>query len=203
MERLEVFADVSCPFAHVGLQRIVAERTRRGLHQPRLHVRPWPLELVNGSPLTGDALAPKIEALRTQVAPDLFTGFDPTRFPVTTLPVLAAEAAAHATDPEVGERFSLAVRTALFEHGIDPSAPEHLARLLADHGIAPDAVDPTAVTAGWTEGRERGVLGSPHFFAGEHSWFCPSLTIRHDADGYDIAFDVAGLEAFLADAFGR
>ena len=111
------------------------------------------------------------------------------------------EAAAQRADPEVGERFSLAIRSLLFESGLDPSAPEALAGLLADHGIAPSAVDADAVRSGWDEGRERGVVGSPYFFAGDRGWFCPSLDIHHDDDGWEVGFDAQGLDAFLATVF--
>src|SRR5206468_3084962 len=49
---IEVFADVRCPFTHVGLTRFVARRHELGRREPRLRVRAWPLELVNGEPLS-------------------------------------------------------------------------------------------------------------------------------------------------------
>ena len=30
----------------------------------------------------------------------------------------------------------------------------------------------------WERGKAHGVQGSPHFFAGDHDWFCPTLLIR-------------------------
>jgi predicted DsbA family dithiol-disulfide isomerase len=200
-ERLEVFADISCPFTHVGLRRLVTERERRGRSSPRLHVRAWPLELVNGEPLAGAALEPKVEALRATVAPELFTGFSPRRFPQTTLPALAAEAAAQALDPVIGERLSLRLRTVLFEEGRDPSDPKLLAELLAEHGVDPSAVHPSAVEESWREGERRGVVGSPFFYVGSAGWFCPSLAITHDDTGYDISIDTTSLEGFLESVF--
>lgn len=202
VDRLEVFADISCPFAYVGVTRLVAERAERGFDRPLLAVRAWPLQLVNGEPQTGPSLVEEIEALRRSVAPELFTGFDPDRFPRTTLPALAAEAAAQATGPEVGERFSLAVRHALFEEGADIADPSVLADLLAAHDVDPGSVDPDAVPRSHAEGAERGVVGSPHFFAGDDGWFCPALTIRHDESGVDIEVDVDTLRAFYDRIFG-
>ncbi|MFZ4518319.1 MAG: disulfide bond formation protein DsbA, partial [Microthrixaceae bacterium] len=72
MPTIEVFADVSCPFAHVGLRRVVQERDRRGRTDVVLRVRAWPLEVVNGEALDGPHVAEKVDALRAQVAPDLF-----------------------------------------------------------------------------------------------------------------------------------
>ena len=60
MDVIEVFADIACPFAHVGLRRFVTERERRGLDRPRLRVRAWPLELVNGKPFDGHALVEEL-----------------------------------------------------------------------------------------------------------------------------------------------
>ena len=51
MDALEVFADVCCPFTHVGLRRIVRRRAELGRDDVVLVVRAWPLELVNGVPL--------------------------------------------------------------------------------------------------------------------------------------------------------
>jgi predicted DsbA family dithiol-disulfide isomerase len=201
MKVIEVFADVSCPFAHVGLNRVLDARSRTGSSVPAVRVRAWPLELVNGVPLTGAGIVEKVDALRSSVAPDLFSGFDPAAFPTSTVPLLAAEAAAHDLGAVVGERFSVRVRELLFEQGVDPSTPEVFAELLREHGI--DVADVVLARPGadHSEGVARGVQGSPHFFAGEASWFCPSLHIAHDEDGYDISFDSAAFEAFAAVAF--
>ena len=48
---VEVFADVLCPFTHVGLPRFVDRRRALGRADVTLQVRAWPLEIVNGQPL--------------------------------------------------------------------------------------------------------------------------------------------------------
>ena len=190
MERLEVFADITCPFTHVGLRRFVAERARRGVPEPVLHVRAWPLELVNGTPFTGDALAPKIAALRDSVAPELFTGFRPDALPSTTIPLLADVAAAYRRSPDEGERRSLEVRDAIFERGSVP-----------DPGESTEA-DLATVQADYDEGRARGVQGSPHFFTANGDFFCPSLDITHEGGGLQISFDAEGFSSFMDAVFG-
>jgi predicted DsbA family dithiol-disulfide isomerase len=199
---VEVFADVACPFAYVGLHRFRAYRCRRGKTEPILRVRAWPLELVNGTALDGPSLRPKIEALRAFVAPDLFVGFDASTFPATTLPAMAAEAAAYRHGAELGERFGLAVRHALFEDGLDVSDEAVLRRLCQSLG-APDPtdVDRAAVSDDFSEGKRRGVVGSPHFFTAQGDFFCPSLDIAHGQNGYEVSFDRAGFEKFVAAAF--
>ena len=74
-DQIEVYADIWCPFAYVGLQRLAIHRDR--VHSStRLRVRPWPLELINGTPMEAEAVDHKVADLRAQVAPDLFVGFD-------------------------------------------------------------------------------------------------------------------------------
>ena len=83
---IEVFADVGCPFTHVGLRRMVDRRDELGRTDVVLRVRAWPLEHVNHTPLDPAFIAEEVAAIRVQVAPDLFTGFVPGAFPATSLP---------------------------------------------------------------------------------------------------------------------
>ena len=200
---VEVFADVACPFTHAGLLRISAWRTDHGLTEPLVRVRAWPLELVNGGRLQGSAIAPKVAALRAGVTPDLFAGFDPNRFPPTSLPAMVSEAAAYRRAPTVGEQFSFAVRTALFEDGLDIADPDVLRAIRKDVGAPdPTSEDEATVMADYEEGRRRGVIGSPHYFTGDGGFFCPSLRIEHRAHGaLDVGFDVDGFQQFIAAAF--
>jgi predicted DsbA family dithiol-disulfide isomerase len=198
---VEVFADVACPFTHVGLRRITAHRDANA-PGATLRLRAWPLELVNGVGLAGPALAPKVAALRAGVAPDLFAGFDPDRFPGTTLPAMASEAAAYRVDDATGERFARLVRDALFEQGLDVADHEVLHRLREAAGVPdPTAGDEAQVRTDFEEGRARGVQGSPHFFTPGGDFFCPSLDITHPDGRLEIAFDRDGFDAFVAAAF--
>lgn len=201
MDAIEVYADVRCPFAHVGIRRVHERRLAEG--GPPLRVRAWPLELVNQAPLDGAMIATEVEAIRQQVAPDLFAGFDPGSWPETSLPALALTSAAYAVDDATGERMALAVRDALFEDSRDIADPAVLAALAAEHGVAaPPAGHHDVVVAEWQAGQERGVVGSPHFLVGGKGFFCPGLDIHHDDDGFRIARDVEAFGAFVADAFG-
>lgn len=203
MRTIEVFADVACPYAHVGLHRFRSFRAHQGHPGPRLRVRAWPLELINGAPFDGAEMTTKVEALRASVAPDLFTEFDANRFPTTSISAMVSEAAAYRTSPECGERFSLAVRRALFEGGLDVSKGSVLRDLRDQHGVLePIAADEVAVGADLTEGRRRGVTGSPHFFSEKGDFFCPSLEIVRVPDGLHVEFDVEGFQRFVTAVFG-
>ena len=64
MSVLEVYADIWCPFAYVGLHCVAARRSERGRDDVLLDIRAWPLELVNGAPLDPDTT--RLPCPRTQ-----------------------------------------------------------------------------------------------------------------------------------------
>ena len=197
---IEVFADIWCPFAHVGLRTIQEERARAGREDVAIWVRAWPLELVNGAPLDAPTTAEHVDELRGQVAPDLFRHFDTATFPTSTLDALALANRAYRAEPQVGELVSFALRQALFEEGRDVSDSATLQQIAHTLGVAmPDDSDSARVVADWHEGERRGVLGSPHFFCGDVDVFCPSLTIMKDpGKGISIHKDTSKLTDFLA-----
>ncbi|MCB1285150.1 MAG: DsbA family protein [Microthrixaceae bacterium] len=202
MTTIEVFADVGCPFAHISLHRFVARRAEMGRSDVRLHVRAWPLELVNATPMDPEFIAEEIDEIRPQVAQDLFVGFAAAAFPSTSLPALALEAAAYGVDSTVGEAVSLELRDRLFERGENIADPAVLADIAAAHAIAYDPTDLSAPERDHREGAERGVIGSPHFFTPAGSFFCPALDIGRNDEGHLVAAsDLTGFEAFLATCF--
>lgn len=203
MSAIEVYADVWCPFAHVGLHYVVERRSALGRGDVLLDIRAWPLELVNGAPLDPDITASHVRELRSQVAPYLFGGFDPDHFPTTSLLALACAHAAYRQDPKTGEAMSLALRDALFEDGLDISQPAVLSELADSLNVGPyDAADNEGVRRHWEDGVRRGVRGSPHFYCGDVDAFCPSLDISRDAEGaLKVRKDTAVLNSLLANCF--
>jgi predicted DsbA family dithiol-disulfide isomerase len=190
-----------CPFTHVGLLRLV-ERRRDVASPVVLRVRAWPLELVNGAPLTADVVGEAVRALQEQVAPDFFAGFDATQFPTSSLLAMALAATAYRRSALLGERVSLALRHALFEEGRNVAATNVLADVADAHHLPqPDVEDRAAASNDWHEGRRRGVQGSPHFFVGDEGFFCPALKITHIGDHLHITNDPTAFEAFAAQAF--
>lgn len=196
---IEVYADIWCPFTHVGLRAVARRRNLLGRDDATIRVRAWPLELVNGAPLDPAMTKEHVDALRGQVAPDLFTHFDADHFPRTTLPALAVAVAAYGRGAHVGEVVSFALRNALFERGRDISRADVLAEVATAHGIGETGPEEDkAVLAEWHRGQSRGVKGSPHFFCGEIESFCPSLQISRDRDGHlRLRRDTEALDAFL------
>jgi 2-hydroxychromene-2-carboxylate isomerase len=169
-----------------------------------LRVRAWPLEWVNGRPVDPALAAQEIEALRSQVAPGMFAGFDTSLFPRTSIPAFGLAAAGYALDDGTGEAVSLAVRDALFEEGLDITDLEVLGAVGRPFGVEPLDLETAvrAVRTDWERGQARGVRGSPHFFLGDRSWFCPSLVIRHEPDRFDIDVAEDSMREFYAAALG-
>jgi predicted DsbA family dithiol-disulfide isomerase len=199
---VEVFADVVCPFTHVGLQRLIAYRNENGLRDVTFRVRSWPLEIVNGERLSRDLLVEEIEELRASAAPDLFAGFTPSVFPLTSLPALTLARRAYRASDGLGEAVSVALREALFEHGRDISDPAELVAIAGSLNVdRPDDRDGNAVLADLSEGRSRGVIGSPHFFVGGTGYFCPSLAIERLDGRLEVAFDADGFASFVQRCF--
>lgn len=200
MTTIEVYADIWCPFTHVGLRRLVQRRAETGAVFD-LRVRAWPLELVNGAPMDPSFIAEEVEDLRSQVAPDLFTGFRADRFPTSTLAALALAEAAYDAGPGCGERISLALRDALFEDGRDIGRVEVLTDIADSEGLTLVDGD-ERVRSSWATGVGRGVVGSPHFFAAGGGFFCPALHIERVDGHLRISPDHDAFDAFVTAAIG-
>jgi predicted DsbA family dithiol-disulfide isomerase len=198
MTTVEVFADISCPFTHVGLKRVVAQ-LRLLDRDTELIVRAWPLEWVNDGPLEAGPVAAKIAAFEEQLGIDDFRGFRADAWPDTTIPALNLAAVAFEVDASTGLAVSLALRSALFEDGFDISDPAVLADLATSFHLAvPDRGPLPRVEADYAEGQQRGVRGSPDFWVGDTEFFCPALDLGHDDEGALLtAFDQRGLEHFI------
>lgn len=206
MTTVEVFADVLCPFTHVGLHTLIDRRVGRGLDEPLLRIRAWPLEWVNGRPLDPDHIAAEIVALRASVRPDLFSGFRVDAFPATSMTAFALTAAADRTgDPALIEDVGMSLRDAVFEQGLDIGDADVVATVAQRFGLTPLSAEATeaAVRADWDEGKRRGVVGSPHFFTADGgNWFCPGLAISRDDAGAFVVAWKEGSEAFVNSVFG-
>ncbi|MGZ4672428.1 MAG: DsbA family oxidoreductase [Ilumatobacteraceae bacterium] len=201
MTKVEVYADIVCPFAYVGLTRLIERRHQLGRDDVHLRIRSWPLELVNGEPVDVHSISEEIDEIKPQVAPDLFAGFDPGQFPASTLPALALTAAAYESGDATGEAVAMQLRQLLFEHGRNVNDPAVLAEV-AERNDVSTLGDTVVVRNQWADGRARGVLGSPHFFVDGESLFCPVLDIRRVDGALVVKVDEQAFEAFATRCFG-
>ncbi len=195
---IRIFADIVCPFTHVGLRRVARRRDEQGTDL-RLFVEAWPLEWVNGAPVDPALIAEEVAALRAQVAPDLFTGFDSDAFPATSVPALALAASAYQRDAPTGESVSFALRTAVFEEGRDVADAAVLRAIARRYELDLGATSEAAVRQQYEEGQALGVVGSPYFVVGTEGHFCPSLDIAHHDGGFSIRFDPSAFDTFMTD----
>ena len=199
---IEVFADVLCPFTHVGLQRFVASRAAAGRSDVRLWVRAWPLEVVNGSPLDASFIAEEIGEIRNELGVPVFEGFREDAFPASSLPLLALVHGGYRRGPEVGEAVSLELRDLLFEQGVAVGDPATVERIARAHEIVVTDDDVSGVLADHVEGVTRGVVGSPYFITPVGEFFCPALDVSRGDDGrLQVHADPAGFDRFLAACF--
>lgn len=198
---IECFADIWCPFAYVGLVEVFAARQEVAPASPIL-VRAWPLEQINGSPLSASTVIEEAADLREQVAPDLFAGVDQRRFPASTLLALGLTSSAYRRGSSVGEQVSMELRRRLFEQGEDISDPEVLGALAAEHDLdlPSRASAAESVASEYALGRDRGVKGSPHFFAGSSQSFCPTLDVARSGEHLRLALERRRLHSWLAAA---
>ena len=201
---VEVFADVVCAFTHFGLRHLATQRDQRGL-DVQFRVRAWPLEWVNGHAADPAATARQVDALRAQLAPQMFSGFDASTFPTTSVPAFGLASAAYEHDIDRGEQVSLAIRDALFESGRDISDERVLADIAATFGVDPPSAAGAedATRRDWEAGRARGVVGSPHFFTPDgEGFFCPSLEISRGEGGPVVEYRAEMVDALLAGLCG-
>lgn len=199
---IEVFADVLCPFAYVGIDLARGRRnesTRR--ERPAFWIRAWPLEIINAAPFDPAVIADEVAALRASVAPGLFTGFDASNFPSTSQPAFELAAAAYRVDLATGEEMSVELRRELWERGRDISDPGVLASLASRFGIEVTDEDKRSIERDHTDGLARGVVGSPYFVAHGQGFFCPAFDVSHDQAGFHVRPVPERFDAFLAEAF--
>jgi predicted DsbA family dithiol-disulfide isomerase len=134
MHTVEVYADITCPFAHVGLKR-VTQHVHEMAEPVDVIVRAWPLEWVNGSPLAVEAVLVKGAALTDQLGVDDFSGLRSDAWPASTIPALNLTATGYERDPATGLAVGLDLRAAVFERGEDVGDSDVLAQIAAAHGL--------------------------------------------------------------------
>jgi len=200
---MEVFGDLTCPFTYASLKCFGRRRDERGLDHLAVRVRSWPLEWVNGRVPRPEVVTAEVEALRESVTPELFGGFDAAALPASSIAAFGLEAAAYERSEATGEAVSLALREALFEHGLDIADPAVLRDVADRFGVVPPGPERSKelVEAAYEEGRARGVQGSPYIFVGAGSGhFCPALRIERQGDRFVVEPVPGAIDSVLDEA---
>lgn len=196
---LEVFADISCPFTHVGLAKVAEEVDKLDI-AVEIVVRSWPLEWVNGEIFAPDVMRAKVDAIGNHLGSHYFAGFDEQTWPTTTIGALNLAAEAYEVSNAKGLEVNLRLRSELFEHGRNVGDLGFLTELAVELGLpTPQPEASAAVETDYEDGKRRGVRGSPEFWIDGQVFFCPSLQIGHDERGLLTAeFDPAGIDDLLS-----
>ena len=173
---VEIWSDLSCPWAFVTVHRLRTARDRTGLDVV-FEPRPWPLEWVNGTGI-GQATAAVEAAVLAQHEEDLFSSFRGSAWPSTLLPAFELVAAARRVDgSEAAEAVDVALRLALFRGSVDVSVRAGLVQALQGAVDAGAALDVEAILDAWDAGdvrqdvradyarsRDLPIQGSPQIF---------------------------------------
>ena len=201
---IEVYADIWCPFAHVGLRSAVARRDELGRREVVLWVRAWPLELVDGAPLDPGATAEHVEDLRAASGPGSLRALRSRALPEK----LARGARARRGRLPQGRTNRRGREPCAAPRAVRGGGATSRTRRCSRRWRVP-TVSATPVTGTWkastrsgTRASRGGVRGSPHFFCGKADAFCPSLEISEDGEGHlDLRQDMEALEELLAGCF--
>lgn len=157
---VQVWSDLLCPFAYVGLLRLRRARARLGLDGAvRLEHRTFPLELFNGphSRRGTDTEAVALGQIEPEAEFRVWTDAD-DRYPHTVL--LAAEAvhAASAQSLAAGEELDLALRRAFWTHSRSISHRQVILDVAAE--LPAGVLDVTELAAALDDGRHRSAVMS-------------------------------------------
>lgn len=188
-----VYSDISCPWAHVAVHRLLDALERNGLtNEVPIDHRAFPLEIATGRPTSKEGLDSMVRVcMELEPEAGWSTDPDPWTYPVSTLPALEAVQAAKAKGSDASVRLDAALRRAMF----------HEWRCLAVHQVVLDiaaTVEGVDVDQLWDEiksGRGRldvfeqfdaaraaAVTGSPTFVLPDGSAaFNPGVTLKRSS----------------------
>ena len=171
-----VYADITCPWAHVAVHRLHAARSKLDLDDDvRFDIRSFPLELFNEQPTPKNILDAEI-SVAGGLAPD--AGWQmwqrpESEYPVTSLPALEAVQAAKEQSLLASEQLDHRLRVAFFGESRVISLRHEILELAGECA----AVDVEALAEAFDSGRARSAVmdqkeraeeddvdGSPHVF---------------------------------------
>jgi predicted DsbA family dithiol-disulfide isomerase len=161
---IAVYADITCPWAHVCIHRLHVTRERLGLvDEVSIDPRAFPLELINDRPTPKrvlDAEIPVAGALEPDAGWQMWQG-EESEYPVTSLPALEAVIAAKLQGPKPAEQLDRALRQGFFGASKTISMRHEILALAA--GIRDLDVD--ELEAALEDGRCRSALTGDHLIS--------------------------------------
>ncbi len=149
---LTLWSDLLDPWAYVVVLRLHRARDRIGASDLDFELRAWPAELHGGTPVPGAQLRSDVGAL-AQLESAAFSAYTGGAWPTSSLPAFEAQKWAFELGQDVGERFDLALRRALFLHSHNIGRRAELLAIAATEGL-----DATGLAAALDDGRHRGAI---------------------------------------------
>ena len=173
---IEVFADIWCPFAHVGL-RAIQERAGPERSHRRVDLGPSVAVAIGErrAPRSDGHLATRRRTCESRSPRSCSATSTSDRFPTSTLDALALANRAYRSGLHSGERASFALRDALFEEGRDVSDPRRPRIPGERSGRGHARRSPTARLSWRTGTKESGAVSSAHHISSVATPTCSAL----------------------------
>lgn len=156
-----VYADITCPWAHVCVHRLHETRSRLGLEdRVTIDPRAFPLELINDAPTPKkilDAEIPVVGALEPDAGWQMWQR-PASEYPVSTLPALEAVIAAKEQGPRAAESLDRGLRRAFFGASRTITMRHEILAVAEESGV----IDVPALEAALEDGRARAALTKDH-----------------------------------------
>lgn len=163
-DTIAVYADITCPWAHICVHRLHETRSRLGLEgRVTIDPRAFPLELINDASTPKkilDAEIPVAGALEPGAGWQMWQG-SASEYPVSTLPALEAVIAAKDQSPKAAEALDRGLRRAFFGASRTITMRHEILAVAEESGT----VDVAALEVALEDGRARVALTKDHLLS--------------------------------------
>lgn len=149
---LTIWSDLLDPWAYVAVLRLHRARDRLGATDLDFELRAWPAELTGDGPPSGSQVRSDVGAL-AQLESAAFSAYEGGAWPRSSVLAFEAQKWAFGLGQDLGERFDLALRRALFMHSHDLARRSDVLAVAATEGL--DAAD---LAAALDDGRHRAAI---------------------------------------------
>ncbi len=149
---LTLWSDLLDPWAYVVVLRLHRARDRLDATDLEFELRAWPAELTGQGPPPGAQVRSDVGAL-AQLESAAFSAYEGGAWPTSSLPTFEAQKWGFGIGQDIGERFDLALRRALFLHSHNLGRRADLLAVASTEGL--DADD---LAAALDDGRHRAAI---------------------------------------------
>lgn len=186
MAVLRIWSDLRCPWAYIATIRLHRMRDHLSADEVLFDHRAYPLELTEAG-LRSEASARAEMIVAARLESSAFSLYERHDWPTTYLQAFEAQKWGYSLGQDIGERFDLALRRALFLHGHNLTLRDEILEVAATEQLSSDqlaaALDDgrfrKAVIGDIEEGNALDVAGSPHLILSDgEAHHNPGITLR-------------------------